>query len=403
MISAKEIARKVDALQEDLIELRRRFHRTPELSNREIKTSALIRENLDACGLKVTSGLAVTGVVGLLAGERPGKTLALRADMDALPIQETKNSPYRSEVPNVMHACGHDLHMTAVIGAARILSEYRDRLDGNIKFIFQPSEERVSGAERMIAGGAMKNPEVSAILGLHAYPLLPTGIIGIKYGVMMASSNRFSIHIYGKTGHSAKPHLAVDAISVSTLVVQAIHLIVSNRIDPIHPAVVSIGMIRGGTAENIVCDHVELRGTIRATSRSVRDRIVRKIEQKVQGITGGMDARYRFHMEKGSPPLDNHPVITRLVEKSAIEILGPEQVRRLEEPSMGGEDFSFYMERIPGCYFRIGTGNPDLDTCHYLHSDLFDIDEDAISEAVKVLCWSAIRYLNRNAGEETGR
>jgi amidohydrolase len=320
--------------------------------------------------------------------------------MDALPIQEKKETPYRSEVPRVMHACGHDVHMTAVLGAAMVLSEFRDRIQGNVKFLFQPAEERITGAERMISAGVLQNPEVTAILGFHVFPMLPTGIIGIKYGVMMASSDLFSIHVYGKTGHAAKPHLSVDAILIAAMIVNALHHIISQGVDPVHPAVVSIGMIRGGTAENVVSDHVEIRGTIRAVSDEIRGTISRKIEEITRGITEGMGGRYRFNLESGSPPLDNDPAITRLVESGAREILGAERVVHLEEPSMGGEDFSYYISHVPGTYFRIGTGNSEKDTCHYLHSDLFDVDEAVLAEAVKTLSWSAVRYLNHDGFDE---
>lgn len=402
MISIDAVKEKTYAASEDLVALRRQLHRHPELGNKEIRTSELLRKNLSELNLEVKSGIAVTGVTALLRGGSAGRTIGIRADMDALPIQDRKNTSYRSEVPGVMHACGHDLHMATLIGAARVLSQFQDQLQGNVKFIFQPCEERVLGAERMIAAGVLDHPPVTVMLGFHSYPLLPTGVIGIKQGVMMASADLFSIHIYGKTGHAAKPHLAVDAIAIAAMVIHALHLIVSSRIDPVHPAVVSIGIIRGGTAENIVCDHVELRGTIRATSNQTRKLIFEKIEKKVRGITEGMGGRYRLNIESGSPPLNNHPVITRIVEESASEILGPDRVQTLTEPSLGGEDFSSYIEKVPGSYFRIGTGNPAKDTCHYLHSDLFDVDEAAIPEAVQVLCWSVLRLLNSKVLEENG-
>jgi amidohydrolase len=400
MIDIGEVRQKADAIADEIIELRRQLHKHPELSNREVQTSALVKKSLAPLGLEIQAGLAGTGLTGILRGSQPGDTIAIRADMDGLPIQEARETAYRSEVPGVMHACGHDFHMAAVVGAAKVLAAFRNGLSGNVKFIFQPSEEKVSGAERMIASGILKNPDVSAIIGLHVFPLLPTGMIGIKHGIMMASSDLFSIHIYGKSGHAAKPHLAVDAILIAALVVNAIHLIVSNRVDPVHPAVISIGVIRGGAAENVICDHVELRGTIRATSNEIRNEIIRKIESKVRGITESMDGRYRFHCENGSPPLDNNRELTRLVAQSAASILGPDRVEVLSEPSMGGEDFSLYIEQVPGTFFRIGTGNPAKDTCHYLHSNLFDVDESALSDAVKVLSWSVIRYLKGAESEQ---
>jgi amidohydrolase len=402
MIPMDELKEKIYAIQEELIDLRRDLHRHPELGNKEIQTSSRLRKELESCGLDIETGIATTGLTGLLRGGQEGRSIGFRADMDALPIQDSKKTAYRSEVPGVMHACGHDLHMAAVIGAARVLSEYREQLRGNVKFIFQPCEERVSGANRMIAAGVLDHPRLSAIVGFHSFPLLPTGVVGIKHGVMMASADHFSIHIYGKTGHAAKPHLAVDAIAIASFVINALHYIVSSRIDPVHPAVVSVGMIRGGSAENIICDHVEIRGTIRATSQETRNLIIEKMKNKIRAITEGMEGRYRLNIDEGSPPLDNHPAITRIVEKSAREILGADRVQILEEPSLGGEDFSSYIAQVPGSYFRIGTGNPAKETCHYLHSDLFDVDETAIPEAVKVLCWTAVHLLNSNDLEEEG-
>ncbi len=402
MIDVEDIKEKVHAIQEELVALRRHFHQHPELGNKEVRTAALLRDRLCEMNLEVEAGIAMTGVTALLRGVGPGRTIGIRADMDALPIQDMKETSYCSKVPGVMHACGHDLHMATLIGAAQVLSQYRDKLKGNVKFIFQPCEERVLGADRMIRAGVLENPPVSVMLGFHSFPLLPTGVIGLKEGVMMASADLFSIHIYGKTGHAAKPHLAVDAISIAAMVIHALHLIVSSRIDPVHPAVVSIGMIRGGSAENVICDHVELRGTIRATFNKTRDLIMEQIEKKVRGITEGMGGRYRLNIDRGSPPLNNHPVITRILEQSAVEILGDDRVVSLQEPSLGGEDFSSYIEKVPGTYFRIGTGNPAKDTRHYLHSNLFDVDEAAIPEAVKVLCWAVIRLLQTHDLEENG-
>ena len=394
MIDIQKVRQKADHIEDKMILLRREFHQQPELSNQEARTSALILDVLKELNLDIQENLAGRGLVGLLRGDHPGPTIGIRADMDALPIQEKKESSYRSVVPGVMHACGHDVHMASVLGSAVLLSSFRDQLEGNVKFIFQPAEERVSGAKKMINAGVLKNPDVSAIIGFHVYPLLPTGVVGIKYGVMMASSDLFSIQIYGKTGHAAKPHLSVDAILVSAMIINAVHHIISQQIDPVHPAVISIGMIRGGTAENIISDHVEMRGSIRAVTNEIRNTIAQRIEDITRGITDGLGARYRFHFEPGSPPLDNDPEMTKLVEKAAGEILGHDKVQQLEEPSMGGEDFSHFIAEIPGTYFRIGTGNSEKDTCHYLHSDLFDVDEAAIADTIKTLSWSAIQFLN---------
>ncbi len=376
-----------------LINIKRTLHANPELSNLEEETMAFIAGILETLGLDVTMNFGGFGVVGTLRGKKPGKTIAIRADMDALPITETKDTAYKSKNHGIMHACGHDAHMTVVIGAAMVLSKIADKLKGNVKFIFQPCEEAVCGANRMISEGVMKKPDIDAIMGLHVLPSMKTGTIGIKYGTMMAAADKLDIIIKGKSGHAAQPHKTVDTILVAAMVINAIHQIVSRRIDPLTPAIISIGMINGGTAPNIIADRVALKGTVRSLTEDVRDSISKTIETVVNGVTQAMGAGYEYSFEKGSPPLKNDDKMVDLLKITAEKALGKKNVSIIDEPTMGGEDFSMFLKEAPGVFFRLGSGNEKKDTHHPLHNNMFDVDEDAIAVGVKVMVMSALNFL----------
>jgi amidohydrolase len=387
---------ELEKIQDNLIKIRRSLHANPELSGQEEETMAFIAGILESLGLEVKRNLGGFGVTGTLYGKQEGRTIAIRADMDALPITEKKNTEYKSKKPGVMHACGHDVHIAIAIGAAMILSKIADKIKGNVKFIFQPCEENVGGSSNLIKEGVLKNPAVDAIIGLHVLPSIKTGKVGIKYGTMMASADKIKIIIKGKSGHAAEPHKTVDAIWVASTVVNAIHHIVSRRIDPLTPAIISLGTIQGGTAPNIIADRVEIIGTIRSLTEDARERLSKTIETVIKGITRGMDAGYECTFSKGSPPLINDDTINSLIEKTAQSVLGKENVIKIKNPTLGGEDFSLYLKKIPGAFFRIGSGNKEKDTCHPLHNDMFDVDEDAIAVGVKVMTFCAINYLKGN-------
>jgi amidohydrolase len=387
------IKSELEKIDDKLVKIRRSLHENPELSGKEEETMAFIAGILESLGLDVKRNLGGFGVTGTLFGSSEGKTIALRADMDALPITEKKNSKYKSKVEGVMHACGHDMHMTVLIGAAMVLSRMTDKLSGNVKFVFQPAEETVGGARGMIEDGVLQDPKIDAMMGLHVTPLIETGKIGIKYGTMMASSDKVHIVIKGRSGHAARPHETVDAIWVASMVINAIHHIVSRQIDPLMPAIISLGMINGGTAPNIIANRVEIIGTARALTEDVRLDISGSIEKVIKGVTDGMGADYEYTFTKGPPPLINDVELTKLVEKTAESALGKDNVEIIDKPTMGGEDFALYLDYIPGIFFRLGSASKEKDTHHPLHNEMFDVDDDAIDVGVKVMALSVINYL----------
>ncbi len=384
-----------------VVKYRRELHSHPELSGMEKETSAYVAAVLESNGIEVRRNVGGYGVVGLIEGKGEGGTVALRADMDALPLQDAKKSDYASKVHKVMHSCGHDVHTAVLLGTASVLSRTKEYLHGTVKLIFQPSEERPpGGAKSMIEEGVLEMPVPSAIVALHVFPDLPAGTIGCKPGMMTASSDRFSVVLYGRSGHGAKPHQTIDAVLVAAKVITTLQHIVSRRIDPIRPAVITIGTISGGTAENIVADRVELTGTVRSLDTSVREELPRLMEQVIKGITLAMGAEYEFSFARGNPSVVNDPKLTSLLMESGKEILGRDRVVEITEPTMGGEDFAFYAERVPACFFRLGTGNPEKGIIYPLHHRHFDIDEGAIPVGVKVLAWTTVRILNMSGRVE---
>ncbi len=392
----EEIIDRVDSIKERIIKFRREIHRNPELSGQERNTAAFIAGVLEDNDIEVRRNVGGHGVVGLVKGAEEGDTIALRADMDALPIQDQKDTDYASTVRGVMHACGHDVHSAVLMGAAIVLSSMRDRLRGNVKFIFQPSEEKgPGGAKDMIEAGVLENPAPSAIVALHCYPELNVGAIGHRPGMMTASADRLRIVIKGRSGHASRPHQSVDAVLVSAMVVTAVNHIVSRRTNPLHPTVISIGTIKGGNAPNIIADSVTMEGTVRTLNSEAREKIPVLIEDIIKGITSGMGAEYDFSYHYGSPPVINDAVLDELVSKCAIDLLGPEGVVEMADPMMGAEDFAYYAERIPGVLFRIGTGNPEKGITASLHQPRFDVDEESIAIGAKLMSWIAVRYLGR--------
>jgi amidohydrolase len=336
-----------------------------------------------------------SGIVAVVSGvDLPlcAKTVALRADMDALPIEERNDLPYASREEGVMHACGHDAHTAIVLGCALAFSRVRERLGGNVRFIFQPAEEILEGgSSQMIEAGCLDN--VCAVFGLHAYPYLKTGQIGYKRGVMLASADTFEIEIFGRSSHAARPHEGVDAILVTAMAVNSLNHIVSRRIDPLHPAVISLGTIEGGRAPNIICDHVRLTGTVRTVNHDVRRRIPEMMEVSIRGICQSMHADYRFSYDFGIPELLNDDAMVTLVVTEAAAIVGKENCVDLVDPVMGGEDFSRYLEKVPGAFFRLGTCNEAKGTCVAQHNSRFNVDDDALVIGMKILAASALKAM----------
>jgi amidohydrolase len=374
-------------LKEKIIRLRRAIHRHPELGFREVKTAALIAETLESRGIKVQTGVAKTGVIGYLREGDP--VVAIRADMDALPIQELNEVAYRSRVPGVMHACGHDAHVAMTLGAAMLLKEME--LEGEVRLLFQPSEEhpdeeKKSGAMRMVEERAMEG--IDAILALHVDSETESGVVKISPGPMAAAVDSFKATILGRGCHGAYPHRGVDPIFIAGQVILAIQGIVSRRIDPVKQAVISLGTIHGGTAENIIPEEVELTGTIRSFDQGVREQLHAELEKAFQ-VAQALGGDFRLAIEEGYPVMVNEERMAELIREVAIDLLGEEKVLP-KEPAMGAEDFSYFLAQAPGAMFRLGIKKGEMRPSHSPH---FDLDEEALPIGAAILAESARRYL----------
>ncbi len=378
---------------QQLITVRRAIHRNPELGNHEHKTTAFVEKELKKLGIR-TQRITPTGLVGLLKGKIAGdRTIALRADIDALPVREQTKAEYASVCPGVMHACGHDANTTMVLGAARLLAESRDSVKGTVKFIFQPNEESSGGAKSMIDAGVLARPAVDAIVGIHVSPWLRRGVLGLKPREMMAAVDWFSIEIIGEGGHGAYPHLSKDAIVIAAQVVNALQTIASRDIDPVEPVVVTIGAIHGGERFNIICDKVTMVGTVRTITRRTHRRIRGLIEDKVRHITAAYGARYTLEYAGLGSVLENSDDILALCKLSGEKILGKKNVSFLRDPSMGGEDFAEYLQKVPGCFVYMGAAPGGK--AYPWHHEKFDIDERALPLGAGFLADVARRFLDR--------
>lgn len=388
--TSRLIDKEIEKHQADILKTRRFLHMNPELSNREYETSKLIASKLLSLGLNIRTGVAKTGVVALLMGDQPGITVGIRADMDALPIQETTALPFKSLNKGVMHACGHDIHMSIALGTAMVMNSLKDRINGNIKFIFQPAEEGAppgeeGGANLMIREGVLEDPPVSAIVGLHVWPQLDYGKIMVSPGPIMASSDQFKITIKGKSSHGAKPHEGTDAIAVAAQVIVGLQSLVTRIVDATDPIVLSVGRIEGGARHNIIAEKVILEGTVRTLSQDNRERMPRLIEDILRGITHSFGADYIFDYTKGPPVLYNHPDLEAILHPTLIGVLGSTNVLKLT-PQMVAEDFSYYCHEIPGLFYFLGVKNPDWDTMAPLHSSNLNPDERSIALGIKIMC-----------------
>ena len=386
------IQKEVDQIFDRIVNIRHEIHQNPELSGHEEETRLLIRSILEAEGIPFRTFEEHYGVIADIVKDPALPTVAIRGDMDALPMPENSAKPYASKKEGIMHACGHDAHTATALGCALVLNRLKEKLPGNVRIIFQPSEEVLEGgSSQMIEAGALEG--VSAIFGLHVYPYLRTGQIGYKYGVMMAASDTFRFDIYGKTAHGARPHEGIDAILVTAMVIDSLNHIVSRRIDPLHPAVISMGKIEGGKAPNVICDFVSVAGTVRTVNASVREKIPEMMETTIAGICKAMDAKYHFDYEFGPPELKNNDHMVDLLKRAALEVLGPEGLVDLIDPVMGGEDFARYLQIVPGAFFRLGICNEEKGTCVPQHNTRFDVDDDALAIGMKILCLAAVEAL----------
>ncbi len=378
-----------------LIEIRRDLHRHPELGLEEHRTSARVQAILDELGIEHLGGVGGTGVLGIIPGRSGDRAVALRADLDGLPIQDAKDVPYRSRVPGKMHACGHDVHTTVLLGAARILAGLEGELPGTVRLLFQPAEETVGGAQLLIEAGALDDPPVAAVFGLHVEPDLDAGRIEVRYGQRNASSDSLVLTIHGRSGHGAYPADTVDAIVVAAQVISALQTVVSRNVDARDAAVVSFGTIRGGTIGNVVANRVELTGTVRCLDQAIRERVLRRVEETAEGVAAALSGRAEVEIEPSYPPLVNDDEMVDLVRDNAVRLVGEGNVLVKPRPNMGVEDFSYYLRRVPGAFFSLGVRNEARGIVHTVHHELFDVDEDCMALGVAVQVLNALSALER--------
>ncbi|HEX8422889.1 MAG TPA: amidohydrolase [Pyrinomonadaceae bacterium] len=394
------IAQAAEALRTQLIAQRRDFHMHPELSNREERTARVVAERLKSLGFdEVRTNVARHGVVGVLKGKRPGGVVAVRADMDALPIQETNDVPYKSRTAGVKHACGHDVHTTVGLGVAEVLSKMRDEIDGTVKFIFQPAEEgppvgEEGGAPVMIKEGALENPRPQAIFGLHTEPNVQAGQIGYHSGPAMASSDTFNIIIRGKGAHGAQPQAGVDAVVIAAECVLALQHIRSRRIDPLEPLVITLGTINGGTRFNVIANEVKLTGTMRTHNDAVRERAIGLMRETLMHVTAAYGATFALNFEGSNPVTYNEPSLVEETLPTIRRVVGAQNTLVLK-PFMPAEDFSYFQKVVPGFYFFLGVGNRAKGISAGWHTPDFDVDEESLVVGVKVMSNVLLDYLDR--------
>ncbi|NJK47407.1 amidohydrolase [Candidatus Gracilibacteria bacterium] len=379
-----------ETLAPRLIEIRRHIHAHPELSGQEYQTAAYVAGVLSSCGIQVKEAVGKTGVVGNLQGNgSDDRILAIRTDMDALPIQERTNLDFASRKPGIMHACGHDVHTTVGLGVAMVLSQLAEALPGNIRFLFQPAEEIAQGASWMVRDGAMR--DVNAIFGVHVFPSIPARSVGIRYGALTAAADDIEIFIQGESGHGARPHEAIDAIWIASQVITALQQAISRTQNPLRPIVLTIGQISGGRAPNVIADQVRMAGTVRSLHPETHANLPQWIEGIVANFCNTYGAKYEMNYRRGVPSVQNDLFLSQILEEASREAWGSDRVQILTEPSLGAEDFSLYLEHAPGSMFRLGVGSGDR-LNHPLHHPEFEVDESAILTGVVTLAYAAFKY-----------
>ena len=372
-----ELRTLVEAQKDWIVNIRRKLHRIPERGFDLFKTQKVVMDALDEIGIPYTTER--TWVIGLIEGALPGGVVALRADMDALPIDEPAGCPFASEHPGMMHACGHDAHTAMVLGAAKVLYGLRDQLHGKVKLLFQPAEETDGGAEPMVAAGAMENPHVDRVYGLHVMPRLPLGAVETRPGTLNASTDSIRITVHGTAGHGAYPESSVDAIVCMAQVITSLQTVVSRNVSPLQSAVLTLGVIEGGTAQNIICDKVTVRGTLRTANAELRAMMMARIRAIAEGVCTAMGCRAEVEISTGYAALVNNDAEAARVMRVASRLFGAENTLEKREPSMGGEDFSFFSDCAPGAFFHIGCSPVDKKDPPPLHSKDFYLDEDCLT------------------------
>lgn len=383
-VDLSQIRLNIRALQPQLVEWRRHLHQRPELGFQEQLTAQFVAQKLQDWGIEHQTGIAKTGIVATISSERPGPVLAIRADMDALPIQEQNEVPYRSQHDGVMHACGHDGHTAIALGTAYYLSQNREHFAGTVKIIFQPAEEGPGGAKPMIEEGVLKNPDVDAIIGLHLWNSLPLGTVGVRSGALMAAVECFRCTILGKGGHGAMPHQTVDSVVVSAQIVNALQTIVARNVNPLESAVVTVGELHAGTAHNIIADTARMSGTVRYFNPAMEGYLGKRIEQVIAGICQSQGATYELDYWQLYPPVINDAKIAELVRSVASDVVETSAGIVPECQTMAAEDMAFFLQAVPGCYFFLGSSNPAKNLAYPHHHPRFDFDETALAMGVEI-------------------
>ncbi len=381
-------------LAPELVEIRRDLHRHPELGFQEVRTAGIVAKALTGLGLEVTTGVAKTGVIALLETGKPGPTILVRFDMDALPIQEQNSVEYASQNPGVMHACGHDAHVAIGLGVARLLSAHREELHGRVKFMFQPAEEGLGGAEKMIREGVLENPRPDYALSMHVWNEKPVGWVGIKSGALMAGADSFRILIEGKGGHGAIPHQTADPVYAMAQIITALQSVVSRNVSPLETAVISVGSVKAGEAHNIIPQTAEILGTVRTYSDEVRELVLNRLRTIAEGVAQSLGCRATVTINDVTPAVINDETVAKIVQSAAAKVL-PEMSNDASCQTMASEDMAYVLREIPGCYFFVGSANPEKGLSFAHHHPRFDIDEEVLwrsaalmSAAVTELAWS---------------
>ena len=383
------IAAITERLTPQLVELRKQLHQHPELAFEEHETAKAVGAFLTKLKIPFKSGVGKTGIVALLEGSKPGRTIGIRADMDALPIHEDTGLPFASKVPGKMHACGHDVHTVIALGVAAALSEMKDSLQGRVKFIFQPAEETLSGAPAMIADGLLEDsPKMDAIIGYHNWPPVKAGTVGYHPEAVMASADAFDLTIKGRTGHGAHPHLAIDALAAGAYFVSQVQTVISREVAPLSPAVLSIGEFHSGTARNVIAPSAVLKGSVRTMDPAVSKAIEAAVRRMLEGMKTGWRVEYELDWKKVAPALRQHPATLATVLQAVKGTLGEENVMEMPQPSMGSEDFAWFAEKVPAAHLRIGSKIDGLDTA--IHRANYDCNELAIPTGVRVVARAAL-------------
>jgi amidohydrolase len=390
-VNLSHVRLSIRSLQPQLVEWRRRLHQKPELGFQEKLTAEFVSQKLQEWGIEHQTGIAQTGIVATIKGNKQTpetiqnpKVLAIRADMDALPIQELNEVPYKSQHDGVMHACGHDGHTAIALGIAYYLQQNRSCFAGTVKIIFQPAEEGPGGAKPMIEAGVLKNPDVNAIIGLHLWNNLPLGTVGVRAGALMAAVESFDCTILGKGGHGAMPHQTVDSVLVAAQIVNALQTIVARNVNPIDSAVVTVGELHAGTKRNVIADTAKMSGTVRYFNPELKNFLPERIEQIIAGVCQSHGAKYDFQYSRFYPALINDGKMAELVREVAEEVVETPMGVVPECQTMGGEDMSFFLQQVRGCYFFLGSANPDKNLSYPHHHPRFDFDETALAMGVEI-------------------